>query len=47
MSQSALEAVSTYIQNQEAHHLKRSFRDEFVEFLQRHHIEFDERYLLG
>ncbi len=47
VSESAIEAVSAYIQNQESHHQKRTFRDEFVEFLQRHRIEFDERFLLG
>ena len=47
VSESSIDPVSSYIRNQETHHRKRSFREEFVEFLQRHRIEFDERYLLG
>jgi REP element-mobilizing transposase RayT len=47
VSESAIEAVSAYVCDQETHHRKRTFRDEFVEFLQRHGLEFDERYLLG
>jgi REP element-mobilizing transposase RayT len=47
VSESAIEAVSAYIRDQEMHHRKRTFRDEFMDFLNRHRIEFDERYLLG
>jgi putative transposase len=45
VSQSNLEQVKQYIQNQEAHHRKRSFKEEFVEFLKRHHLQYDERFL--
>jgi putative transposase len=37
--------VKTYVEHQEEHHRKRSFREEFVELLQKHGIEYDERYL--
>jgi len=45
VSDSSTEAVQTYIANQAQHHRKRTFQGEFVEFLRRHGIEFDERYL--
>jgi REP element-mobilizing transposase RayT len=45
VSQSQLEIVQRYIANQEKHHRKRSFQQELVELLQKHGIEFDERYL--
>ncbi|MFN0215208.1 MAG: hypothetical protein ACKVT2_13205 [Saprospiraceae bacterium] len=34
-----------YVQNQEAHHNKRTFRDEYLEFLQKFEIEHDEKYI--
>ena len=39
------EAVRRYIRNQPAHHRTRTFREEYVEFLKQHRIEFDPRYL--
>ena len=45
VSQSAVETVKEYIANQESHHAKRSFQDEFRALLNRHEIEFDERYV--
>lgn len=36
----------TYIQNQEAHHHRKTFREEYIELLNEHGIEFDEKYLL-
>lgn len=38
--------VRSYIENQEAHHRTRTFREEYIAFLNDHGIEFDERYLL-
>ena len=35
-----------YIQNQEEHHKPLSFRDEYINLLMEHGIEFDEKYLL-
>ena len=45
VSFSHLEAVKEYLAQQEEHHRKKTFQDEFREFLRRHHIEFDERYI--
>jgi putative transposase len=35
-----------YVKNQEEHHKKKSFREELIELLNEHGIEFDEKYLL-
>lgn len=35
-----------YVKNQEQHHHKKTFKEEFIELLQEHNIEFDQRYLL-
>ena len=39
-------ALVNYIKNQEAHHHIKTFREEFIELLNEHGIEFDEKYLL-
>jgi REP element-mobilizing transposase RayT len=36
-----------YIQSQEAHHRKQTFQEEFIAFLKKHGIEYDERYVWG
>ena len=41
VSQSNLEAVRQYISNQAAHHRRRTFKEEYLEFLRRHKITFD------
>jgi REP element-mobilizing transposase RayT len=45
VSYSHLEHVKRYIARQAQHHRRTTFHDEFVAFLQRHRIEYDERYL--
>jgi len=35
-----------YVKNQDAHHLKKTFKEELIELLNEHEIEFDEKYLL-
>ena len=45
VSMSQVPAVAAYIANQERHHKKHSFRDEFIQILRVNHIEFDERFL--
>jgi|SRR5690606_35228504 len=35
-----------YIKNQEEHHKKVTFRNEYIQLLQEHNVEFDEKYLL-
>lgn len=37
--------VIAYIANQHEHHSKRSFKDEFTEFLEKFNVEYDERYV--
>jgi putative transposase len=37
--------LKEYIQNQEEHHRKKSFKDEFLEILNRYGVKYDERYL--
>ena len=37
--------ILNYIKNQEAHHTKKSFKDEYLEFLKGNGIEFKEEYL--
>lgn len=45
VSKSNVEAVSKYIAEQEEHHRKVTFQDEFVAFLKRHGVEYDERWI--
>lgn len=47
MSQSQLGTVKHYIENQEEHHRVKTFEEEYRTFLEKHEIEFDDRYLLG
>lgn len=35
-----------YVKNQERHHETKSYRDELIELLKEHGVEFDEKYLL-
>jgi putative transposase len=41
----SLSNVISYIQNQKEHHKKRSFKEEYVEFLREFQIEFKNEYL--
>jgi len=34
-----------YVKNQEEHHKTKTFREELIELLQEHQIEFDEKFL--
>jgi len=45
VSQSNLDQVTHYINNQEQHHRESSFQDELRALLQRHQIAWDERYV--
>ena len=45
VSYSNVEAVREYIRGQAEHHNVRTFQDEFRDFLRRHAIEWDERYV--
>ncbi len=42
---SQIDAVVKYIQNQEEHHEKKTFREEYLEMLQKFAVEYDEKYL--
>jgi len=45
VSQSQSAAVERYIAEQERHHRKMTFQDELREFLKKHKVEYDERYV--
>ncbi len=45
VSQSKVEQVKRYIANQEEHHERISFQDEFRKMCEKHGIEIDERYV--
>ena len=47
VSASNINAVTRYIENQEMHHRKISYEQEFVALLRKHGIEFDPKYVLG
>ena len=38
-------AVIQYIQNQEKHHARKTFREEYLEMLEKFHVPHDERYI--
>ena len=44
-SHSALDSVMQYINNQKEHHKKRTFREEYLEFLKKFDIEYKNEYL--
>ena len=45
VSPGQLDAVSQYIGTQQEHHRTRSFQEEYREFLHKHGVDFDERYV--
>ena len=45
VSQSNLDQVLKYVANQAEHHRRKTFQEEYREFLKRHGIAFDERYV--
>lgn len=45
VGQSQIQAVVSYILNQEEHHKKKTFRKEYIEFLKGYQIEFKKEYL--
>lgn len=44
-SRSQLTDVIRYVQNQQRHHQKRSFRDEYLTLLKKFNVSYDERYI--
>ena len=47
VSYSQLDSVRAYIQNQEKHHKKRSYEEEYLKLLHLHQAEFNEQYMYG
>jgi REP element-mobilizing transposase RayT len=45
VSQSNVSAVVKYIRNQDQHHRRVTFQEEFIAFLKRHGIAYDKRYI--
>lgn len=44
-SKSHLDKVINYIKNQEEHHQKKSFREEYLDFLEAFNVDYDQRYI--
>jgi REP element-mobilizing transposase RayT len=44
-SHSQLDNVIGYINNQEEHHKKKTFKEEYLEFLEKFHVSYDDKYL--
>jgi putative transposase len=47
VSQSNIAAVARYIRNQERHHARMTFEQEFIALLKKHGIEYDPQYVFG
>lgn len=47
VSKSNIASVIEYIKNQREHHRVKSFQEEYTEFLRKHEIDYDERYVWG
>ena len=45
VSESMIETVSRYIENQEEHHRVKCFKEEYLILLQKHGVKYDERYI--
>jgi len=45
VSESLAPQVANYIKNQQEHHRLKTFQDEYREFMKKHRIEYDERYV--
>ena len=45
VSPSQLEAVLRYVDEQEMHHRRRTFQEEYRDMLRKHGVDFDERYV--
>ncbi|WP_282126753.1 IS200/IS605 family transposase [Marinifilum flexuosum] len=44
-SQSSLNNVIGYINNQKEHHKKKAFKDEYIDFLRKYEVDFEDRFL--
>jgi hypothetical protein len=44
-SRSQREEIINYIANQQTHHKKQAFKEEYLSFLKKFEVDFDEKYL--
>jgi REP element-mobilizing transposase RayT len=44
-SRSQIDSVIRYIQNQQSHHARQTFREEYLEFLRKFQVDYNERYI--
>ena len=44
-SKSQLPVVINYIERQKEHHRKKTFREEYLEFLEKFEVDYDEKYI--
>ena len=47
VSQSVVDKTIEYVNNQQEHHKKVSFRDEYLQFLKLYQVEYDEQYVFS
>jgi REP element-mobilizing transposase RayT len=47
VSKSQIPEVIRYIKGQQEHHRARTFQEEYLDFLEKHQIEYDKRYVWG
>ena len=45
-SHSQIDRVAKYINNQEQHHKKKTFREEYIELLKKYDVPYNEKYIL-
>jgi putative transposase len=45
-SHSQINSVARYIENQELHHMKKTFREEYENFLKKFDIQYEPQYML-
>ena len=45
-SHSQINHVAKYIENQEQHHKKKTFREEYIDFLEKFNVSYNEKYIL-
>jgi putative transposase len=45
VSASQIKAVKNYIERQKEHHRRKTFEEEFIQFLEEYGLEYDRRYV--
>ena len=46
-AKSQISAVCNYIETQEQHHKKKTFREEYLEILEKFEVKYDEQYIFS